>query len=362
MSHVAEHLDDPVKAFKEALRVLENGGQLEIIVPHRLSRFAKQDSDNKFQRHKCSFKPSWFNQVFKSFRRTVKVTYRPMFPFFLNHMEEIKVTVTKLPQNKTDVSIVLALHNEERLLPYSLKPLRNFHGEIIFVLDRCSDMTAAIVERFKKVSCATKIVVQHKNRKWKVDNPIFDAQLYGSSLASNNIIVWSGGDIVLNSETLDFLETQNYETPLQFNCLDFSNILSYAYSKLLNHIVKTYTVEVFRRKDISKHPVGVDNWEQWDGKIRPFQFYKSKLQVYHLRKTIRQPSRQFLTGYTRAMIGTSLIKILLHAVLFNRVHVLRGYLHQKLKHVLSTKKDDPNTIVMEPHLKHRGGILELEAK
>ena len=254
-----------------------------------------------------------------------------MFPFLISRMEEIHVTVTKLPQEKSQVSIVLALHNEQKLLPYSLEPLKSFRGEIVFVLDRCSDNTEKIVEQFKRVCSAEKIVVAHKNWKWRVDNPVFDAQLYGSSLTSKSIVVWSGGDIVLNRGVLGFLETGRYETPLQFNCLDFPNLPTFTYYKLLNFLVKSYTVEVFRRSEIAKHPAGVDTWDQWDGEIRSFRFRKSQLQVYNLRKTTRQPSRQFLTGYIRAMVGTNFFKVLLRSILFNQVHVLRGYLSCKLK-------------------------------
>lgn len=331
MSHVAEHLDDPVEAFKEALRVLEIDGQLDITVPHRLSRYAKQDDENKFQTHTCSFKPSWFNHVFRNFHRTVKTTYRPMLFYLFNRMEEIRVTVTKTALKKNNVSIVLALHNEEELLPYALNPLRKFRGEIIFILDRCKDNTEKIVNRFKERCMAEKVIVEHKNGKWKVDNPVFDAQLYGSSLTSKPIVVWSGGDIVLNREILMFLETGQYKTPLQFNCLASPNMLTYAYHKLLNFFVKSYTVEVFRRNEIVAHPGGVDRWSQWHGEIRPFNFHQNQRQVYHLRKTIRQDDRQFLTGYIRGMVKTSFLKVLLRAILFNQPHVLRGYLHYQLR-------------------------------
>jgi len=74
--HVLEHVDDPILALKELIRVTQR--IISVEVPHRLSLNARQDSKNMFDQHKWSFRPSWFHQVLKNYRHHL-VTQ----PFFL---------------------------------------------------------------------------------------------------------------------------------------------------------------------------------------------------------------------------------------------------------------------------------------
>jgi SAM-dependent methyltransferase len=53
-SHVLEHLDEPQKALYEMLRIART---VEIYVPHRYSRYAKQKD------HKSVFSTSWFKKA-----------------------------------------------------------------------------------------------------------------------------------------------------------------------------------------------------------------------------------------------------------------------------------------------------------
>lgn len=104
ISHIAEHLNDPILAFQEALRILKRMGQLQIVVPHRMSHYARQKcTDDPFENHKWSFVPSWFQHVFKNFHCHIETTYRPLsfkhlrlVSWLLARPTEIIVVVTKV--------------------------------------------------------------------------------------------------------------------------------------------------------------------------------------------------------------------------------------------------------------------------
>jgi len=71
--HVLEHIDNPILALKELIRVTKSVTCVE--VPHRFSLNARQDSSNRFDRHKCSFKPSWFHKVLRNYRHHLKTKH-----------------------------------------------------------------------------------------------------------------------------------------------------------------------------------------------------------------------------------------------------------------------------------------------
>lgn len=75
MFHILEHLPNPIKALREAIRVTKQC--LEIEIPHRLSSDAKQKPlSHRFDEHLWSFKTSWFHGVLRNYRHHLKVFYR----------------------------------------------------------------------------------------------------------------------------------------------------------------------------------------------------------------------------------------------------------------------------------------------
>jgi len=80
--HTLEHIDNPSKGLSELVRV--GSRLLELEVPHRFGSMAGNRGHGKKGRsniglwHTCSFRPLWFHQCLKNYRRCVKVLY--MFP------------------------------------------------------------------------------------------------------------------------------------------------------------------------------------------------------------------------------------------------------------------------------------------
>jgi ubiquinone/menaquinone biosynthesis C-methylase UbiE len=74
--HVLEHISNPAKGLAELVRV--SCRLVEVEVPHRFGSMAKshrRDKGNVALSHACSFRPMWFHQCLKNYRRCVKVFY-----------------------------------------------------------------------------------------------------------------------------------------------------------------------------------------------------------------------------------------------------------------------------------------------
>lgn len=71
-SHVLEHLDNPILAIKEMIRVSRK--IIVIKVPHIISKVAKQATALPFDTHKNVFRRKWFTKVLKNYRFIVKLT------------------------------------------------------------------------------------------------------------------------------------------------------------------------------------------------------------------------------------------------------------------------------------------------
>jgi len=66
------------------------------------------------------------------------------------------------------ISVVMPVHNEEKYLPYSLASLlRCPIDELVIVLDRCTDRSTIITERFAKIAPYNVKLIQKNSRKWK---------------------------------------------------------------------------------------------------------------------------------------------------------------------------------------------------
>jgi len=107
-SHILEHVDNPVQALKEMLRVSRKA--VTVKVPHMLSAVAKQDTPYPFDKHKNVFRRKWFAEVLKNYGFTCKTNQQPWLLFFARPYEiEVTIFRAQLPSSSfsafaTDVS------------------------------------------------------------------------------------------------------------------------------------------------------------------------------------------------------------------------------------------------------------------
>jgi len=218
-------------------------------------------------------------------------------------------------------TIVMPIHNEEKLLLYSLRPLLDLpqYIRIIIVLDRCTDRSEQIIKWFARHRQNVKIV--HKNAVFKTANPAWDAYLFGSEYA-DHFLYWIGADIVINPEMFDVRYLSGF-TPLKFQYIDYPNHLGFAYFKLLSKLTKHYCCEVFEKSQLALYDFPR---EELIGLSRKQNFRLINLSVMHMRKT-KNNLREYTQGFNRRLQKESFVRVVLHSILFWKPYVLIGYLY-----------------------------------
>ena len=92
-------------------------------------------------------------------------------------------------------SLLIPIHNEAHYLPDSLEPLKRCDvDEIIFLLDRCTDRSFNMVNRFFKEAKQQVIVIQKEYANWK----------HGAAEAFETLCAASHGDLLYTSAA-DFI-------------------------------------------------------------------------------------------------------------------------------------------------------------
>jgi len=100
------------------------------------------------------------------------------------------------------VSATIVIHDEGQYLLYSLKPLlESVVDEIIFVLDRCTDNSEMIINRFRKMSPINVKVARKNTRKW--DNSAAESKKLAVGFSSKEIVLMTDADIIVDRETIE---------------------------------------------------------------------------------------------------------------------------------------------------------------
>jgi|YelNatPaOPRAMG01_1025707.scaffolds.fasta_scaffold72835_2 hypothetical protein len=217
----------------------------------------------------------------------------------------------------------MAIHNEEKYLPYSLKPLLSTNFEIIFVLDRCTDSSEKIIQKFASIRGNCKIVYKNEVGVF-TENPAFDAYLYGSQYASHEYIYWIPADAVVSADMFKYLPEKE---ALKYEYIDYPNHLGYAWYKFLSKITKHYFCEAFKKEHLEERKYNFPSEEKISYNLVPEGKYRliSSVKVLHLRPN-RNKVRHYIQGYVRRLNRTPFIRVLLHGILFKKKCVIVGYL------------------------------------
>jgi glycosyltransferase involved in cell wall biosynthesis len=225
-----------------------------------------------------------------------------------------------------ETSCVMAIHNEEKYLPYSLAALLQTNFELIFVLDRCIDSSEKIIRKFKVKRKNSRVVYKSKAEVFS-PNPAFDTFLYGSQFASGEYVYWIGADFVVPIEMFKYRPDKE---ALKFKYIDYPSHLGYAWFKFLSNFTKHYTCEAFRREHLirGKYHFPVEEKVLVNTPEDKFQLISS-VELLHLRPN-RNKVRHYVQGYLRRLKRVPLPRVLLHSTLFRKPIVIVGYLHAML--------------------------------
>lgn len=246
------------------------------------------------------------------------------------------------------VTGIVAVHNEEKYLPYSLRPLNELKlHELIFVIDNCTDNSEEIVRSF--VSKRGGKITHFKEHKWY--NRAFETLDFGAQQATGDFIYFLGADIIVDPAIFD-PNHWDKSASLKFRFFNYDlygHTTGYAYEKTVFRILGRFGfareqcfIEAFKRdhwlktrhenppedligflkapREVLKHTVT----EQL---TRDFKCITT-VECLHLRPRLTE-EQQLLRGVARYVLKYPLWKVILHAVLLHRVYILVGYFHAK---------------------------------
>jgi len=247
------------------------------------------------------------------------------------------------------ISIIMPVHNEEKYLPYALKPIEKLKiHEIVFVLDNCTDNSEKIVRGFISKHRNSKIVYMIKH-KWL--NKAFETYDFGAQHATGEYIFFVGSDVIVDPKifTEKYCRSHNALKFRFYNYDLYGSRIGYAYEKVLFVILNKFGfakeqcfVEAFKKdywqktrrenppEDITgffKRPKEVLRAileESYEGKFK----YITTVKCLHLRPKLTK-EQQLLRGLARCILEYPFWKVLLHSILFNRIYILVGYFHGK---------------------------------
>ena len=245
---------------------------------------------------------------------------------------------------KPFISVIMPIHNEEAYLPCSLESLKQIEDQIfefIFVLDRCTDNSEALVRRWFPDAR----IVKKEICKWK--NSIAENFQIGFEMSKGNIICTHDADATTPRNLLSLLDELKNDvasvapTLFTYKEVSFLNRLYYYWERTRKFAPfgeePRGALRLIRRECLEK--VGgfkdfIAQETQLDIDFRKAG-YKSKVATnvtyYHLRKfSFKKAIRgQIQAGKARKQIRMPFWRVFGHAVLRLRPFILYGYFFKK---------------------------------
>jgi glycosyltransferase involved in cell wall biosynthesis len=242
-----------------------------------------------------------------------------------------------------DVSVIMAIYNEERYLPYSLSALsKSDFKEFIVILDRCTDNSENIVRKFFPEAR----IIRKNKQMWK--NSYAENLQLGFNNSESDLICIHDADIKSPPNFLNILIEHIKDPVVSVSSMiqtdknvSFFNLLYYYWEKTYNfaplgreprggvRLIKYNCLkEIGGFKDVEAPDT------QLDLDLRQLG-YKTKIVngviCLHLRKFSfkKAINSQILSGKMRRKINMSPLRVLAHSIIRLRPFVIYGYLFKK---------------------------------
>lgn len=246
------------------------------------------------------------------------------------------------------ISVVMPVHNEEKYLPYSLKPLKECPiDEMIFILDRCTDRSKEMIE---SITFPFKVkIIEKQFQNWNC--PTAEVFEIGFKESSGDWIHVHAGDLIYPPSMFD----QKYYD------LGYDMLMYFYYSldltrfkirqQFLNLCKRYLTVPSKKRSGVFSCKRTL--WDKIHFRDVPSEyddFYKRALmigakvgfivpedKIQHLRVGLTK-DRQYLQGMSRAHSNRNPVPVLLHSMLFLKPWVFVAYYQEKTHGIYKKKK------------------------
>lgn len=201
---------------------------------------------------------------------------------------------------KTKFSVVVPIHNEEEYLPHSLPSiLQLVPDEVILLLDRCTDNSITVAcstyLKHRKENTQLRVIEVNEPCDWKFRLAYLFRKGYG--LASNNIILVTAADIILDKKILEALVLLQKEDValVSLGCVDYPSTYRSLISSFLHKVMLTprfYGPYFFKRnkwletedQNSVSHIEIAEDAHLWLSLLTKYHMAVLSCRCYHLRE------------------------------------------------------------------------------
>ena len=239
-----------------------------------------------------------------------------------------------------EVSVIVPVHNEEAMLRYTLLSILMLDAdEWIFILDRCTDKSKELIEKYaKKLNRNIKLLIVKSKSDWaRHVNFLFDI---GIRNASGEKVFRTDADIIQDYKRvnrylrtkIDMVSFAVYPAPKNF--FSFWNLFV---KWIIHHILrKGFTgTFVISREKYFKCPLRKDDELLFDTlllkKFKENKFTYRFTRVFNLNLRPYVKEKRYSIGVAYAKLKKSLIKVLLLSIVRLMPEMFVGYWHTKFK-------------------------------
>jgi len=236
-------------------------------------------------------------------------------------------------------SVIIAVHNEEKHLPYFLPNLFGLHAnEFIFVLDRCNDNSKHLIQTVHHPETAETKIVDKQFVSWK--NSPAETQDLGCQHATGETIFMLDADIIPDKNLIE--KTMPHFKDAEIVAFTYKNYTLHGsvFQRVHDELVN-FMARIIRKSGIQPKRSGLYAIKKQNAKIRDADSEYDELQRKHETKLIKtnilhlrpglSKEKQMSQGRVRAQLPQyNLLKILLASLLLFKPYMLIAYLQTKM--------------------------------
>lgn len=244
-------------------------------------------------------------------------------------------------------TVVMPVHNEEKFLPLSLPSIFNLKpSEVILMFDRCTDKSLEVAKELSlkhQFYDKTKFVIVNEKSKWKFRFSFL--RCFGIDMASNDIILITGADLILDSRIANHLSRINQFPFISFNYIEIPVNFTNLMQRLLSHLPPPFKSDklagiYFVNRKVLYECEDREKLKQLDGGEEIFLHYSIKKRYstdYVIANTIHlrpkhSAERHYMEGRLAWMSGhRRFLKIAIVAIVTGRFSTIKGYIHERFR-------------------------------
>lgn len=248
-------------------------------------------------------------------------------------------------------TVVMPVYNEEKFLPFSLPSIYNLKpSEVVLLFDRCTDKSLEVAkelslkyqffEKTRFVEVTDKSLAS-SNFKFRFSF----LRCFGIDMASNDIILITGADLILDSRIANHLSRINQFPFISFNYkeipVNFTNLMQ----RLFSHLPPPFKSDklagiYFVNRKVMYDCEDREKLKQLDAGEETFLHYSIKKRYstdYVITNTIHlrpkhSAERHYMKGRLYWKSGhRGFLKMALVAVATGRFSTIKGYIHERFR-------------------------------